>query len=99
MSNDNEGKPARRYYSDILNNFFNYPVKNEEYTIDLKKKLIAIKIDDALIIKKLGKREFAKLCKVSPSIVTKWISGNHNFTIETLFLIEQKLDIKLINMS
>ena len=31
-----------------------------------------------------------------PSEVTKWLSGNHNFTLETISLIEKNLDITLI---
>jgi hypothetical protein len=34
--------------------------------------------------------------EVQPSIITRWLSGKHNFTIETLFQIEDCLGIKLL---
>jgi transcriptional regulator with XRE-family HTH domain len=32
----------------------------------------------------LSKLAFAKIMKKDPAIVSRWLSGNHNFTIETL---------------
>jgi hypothetical protein len=34
---------------------------------------------------------------VQPSIITRWLSGKHNFTTTTLFEIEQKLNFPIIN--
>ncbi len=36
--------------------------------------------------------------KDNPSIVTKWLSGTHNFTIDTLIEIEHALDICLLDI-
>ena len=35
--------------------------------------------------------------KDNPSIITKWLSGTHNFTVETLIDLEKALDIRLID--
>ena len=35
-------------------------------------------------LKKLSKNDFAKLVKKQPSIISRWLTGDHNFTLETL---------------
>ena len=47
----------------------------------------------------LTKKEFAKAMDVQPSIVTRWLSGKHNFTVETIFDIEQKLNFLIFDVS
>ena len=44
----------------------------------------------------MTKNDFAKLVGKTPSDITRWISGSHNFTIETLSLIEAKTGMKII---
>ena len=60
---------------------------------------IACLIDDAMKAKGLGKRQFADKVGRKPSEITKWLSGTHNFTIETLSDIERVLDVKILNLS
>ena len=52
---------------------------------------------DALIKKKgLTKKEFADSIGKRPSEVTKWLSGQHNFTIRTLAMLSVYFDEALI---
>ena len=52
---------------------------------------------DALIKKKgLTKKEFAESIGKRPSEVTKWLSGQHNFTIRTLATLSAYFDEALI---
>lgn len=44
----------------------------------------------------MTKKDFAKLVGKTPSDVTRWVSGSHNFTIETLSLIEVKTGMSII---
>lgn len=44
----------------------------------------------------MTKKDFAKLVGKTPTDITRWISGSHNFTIETLSLIEVKTGIKIL---
>jgi ribosome-binding protein aMBF1 (putative translation factor) len=37
--------------------------------------------------------------KENSSIITKWLSGTHNFTVDTLVELEQALNIRLIDLS
>jgi ribosome-binding protein aMBF1 (putative translation factor) len=92
---EEKGKPARTHKSDVLNKFFSVADKNEDIKTE-KHMLLAVRIDNA--IKRMGynKGQFASIMKVQPSVITKWISGTHNFTIDTLFDVESALDITLI---
>lgn len=60
-------------------------------------RILSDKILSELEHKKIGKLEFAGIVGVTPSTVTKWLKGNHNFTIETLFRIEDALNIRLLD--
>jgi transcriptional regulator with XRE-family HTH domain len=60
------------------------------------KEMIAKKIDNKLKELNLSRSDLAKMMDVSPSEVTKWLKGDHNFTIKTLFKLEEKLGIRLI---
>lgn len=64
-----------------------------------QKMFLAAKIEDAMIAKGWNKIQFLKaIGKKNPSIITKWFSGTHNFTYDTLFEIQEVLDITLINV-
>lgn len=56
-----------------------------------KQMAIAAKIADALEAKGWGKREFATYMNQQPSVITRWLSGTHNFTLDTLSDIEEVL--------
>ena len=59
--------------------------------------LLAIKIADAVESKGYSKSEFAKKINKNNSEISKWISGTHNFTFDTLIMLEIELNIKLNN--
>ena len=62
--------------------------------------LLAAKIDDAIKAKGWKKKDLlSALGKKNPSLVTKWLSGTHNFTVDTLVALEDVLDIELFNLS
>jgi len=60
--------------------------------------MLAAKIDDAIKVKGWTKKEFAAQMGKSPSEISKWLSGLHNFTSDTLFDISEKLCIDLLNL-
>jgi len=60
--------------------------------------LLAAKIDDAIKAKGWSKKEFAEKMSKSPSEISKWLSGTHNFTSDTLFDIAKILGTSLINL-
>jgi ribosome-binding protein aMBF1 (putative translation factor) len=63
-----------------------------------KQMLLAARIDDGIIAKGWRKSDFAKAMRKQPSVISKWLSGTHNFTADTLFDIETVLNIKLITL-
>lgn len=60
--------------------------------------LLAAKIADAVDAKGWSRKKFAEHLGKHPSEVTKWLSGTHNFTSDTLFDIQEELGIKLIEI-
>ena len=42
--------------------------------------------------------EFAQKMGKQPSVISKWLSGTHNFTTETLWEIEEVVGVKIIPM-
>lgn len=72
---------------------------NPEQKATVKKRMqLAIRIDEARKAKGLSKSELATaMGSNNPSEATKWLSGTHNFTIDTLFKLEKVLDILLVN--
>lgn len=61
--------------------------------------LLAAKLDDALKAKGWTQSKLAKEMGKTPSEISKWLSGMHNFTSETLWDIEEKLGIQIIILS
>ncbi len=45
---------------------------------------MARKVLELIELKKLSKNDFAKLVKKQPSIISRWLTGDHNFSIETI---------------
>ena len=64
------------------------------------KMLLAAKIADAMAKKGWKAKDLLKAINKSsnPSIVTRWLSGTHNFTVETLVELEQALNINLLSI-
>lgn len=58
--------------------------------------LIAVKIADALEARKLSQKAFAELMRKSESEISEWLSGNRNFTVDTLSDISDCLGIHLL---
>jgi ribosome-binding protein aMBF1 (putative translation factor) len=60
---------------------------------------LAAQIYDAIQEKGLTNQEFAYLMGKKPSETSRWLSGTHNFTTETLWEIERVLSIQLLTSS
>jgi ribosome-binding protein aMBF1 (putative translation factor) len=63
-----------------------------------RKMRIASIIDDAMKTTGFGKKQFADKVGRKLSEITKWLSGTHNFTIETLVDIERVLGVRILNL-
>jgi transcriptional regulator with XRE-family HTH domain len=63
------------------------------------KQLIANKIKAEMLRRDINRVELAKLMDTTPSAVTRWLCGSHNFQVDTLFQLEEVLDITIFNWS
>lgn len=59
--------------------------------------LIAAKIYEQMQKQGVSKSQLANLLEQQPSVITKWLSGTHNFTIDTLVDIGRILNFDLFN--
>ena len=59
---------------------------------------IAAKIDDAIQSKGWTRSKLAKELGKSRSEITKWLSGTHNFTVDTLTEVCYVLDIEMTSL-
>lgn len=86
---------AETYKSDILNKIYDEIFPSELKKVE-KRMVLAQKISDAIKAKGWEKNDFVRALNKRPTEITKWLSGTHNFNIDTLFVIEEILGIELI---
>lgn len=89
-------KEPRIYKSQILSELISNTSEEELQKTESKMRL-AIKIADGIKATRLNKSEFAKKINKNNSEITKWLSGTHNFTTDTLILLQNELNIKLVD--
>lgn len=87
-----------RKSSGILSNLIK-SIDKVELEKTSNKMLIAAKIGDALKREGLSQKEFAAKIGKSESEISAWLSGDRNFTIDTLIKISYLLNISLIDTS
>ena len=63
------------------------------------KMLIAAKIDMALKSRGMSQKDFAMMMGKSVSEISEWLSGDRNFTVDTLTEIKEKLGVDLLTTS
>ncbi|MBK7970265.1 MAG: helix-turn-helix transcriptional regulator [Bacteroidetes bacterium] len=83
---------ARKYSSEILNEMMNRisPITKMEVSIKMR---LASRIQDLIVEKGWTKSEFALKVNKQPSEITKWLSGTHTFTMDTICEIAVDLDV------
>ena len=74
---------------------FSLKLGDEEFGLSVLQSLIAAEITGRRIEKGMTQKEFADLLGVSQSTLSKWESGETNFTLSTLVSISCKLGIEL----
>lgn len=88
---------AEIYHSPIIDELIQ-EISPEELEKTEKRMLLATRIDDAIKAKGWKRKNFAEALGKTASEITKWLSGTHNFTCDTLFDIERVLNIKLVKL-
>ncbi len=70
-----------------------------EQEITDAKMMLAVRIAEAMKAKKWKNKDLLEAVgRDNPSVITKWLSGTHNFTTETLVEISSALGISLLNL-
>ncbi len=85
------------YNSSIIDEIFDSITTDEEEKVR-KRMLLATRIDKGIKAKGWKKKDLAAALNKRRSEITKWLSGTHNFNLDTLFDIERVLNIKLITL-
>lgn len=88
---------AEEYNSALFDEILESISPKEEKRIK-SKMLLAAKIEDAMKAKGWNKTRLLEATgQKNASVATKWFSGTHNFTHDTLFDIQEALGINLLN--
>lgn len=87
----------KTYHSEAIDSILKEIDPEVEKRIEFRMQLAA-KIDKARMKMNLSKKQFAAKLSKSPSEISKWLSGTHNFTSDTLFEIQELLKVDLINV-
>lgn len=90
-------KRADQHNSDILSEIFAEITPKEQKRTDTRM-LLAAKIKDGMNAKGWRNKQLAEALEQNPSVITKWLSGTHNFTSDTLSDIEEVLGVKLLDV-
>ena len=90
-------KTAKKHSSGLISMLLNEITPLEELQVHTKM-LLAARLDDLIMAAGMSKSAFAVLVNKQPSEITKWLSGTHNFTIDTLCEIALALNIPLADL-
>lgn len=90
-------KKVEKYHDDVLDQLLD-DIKPEEQEFTNYRMMLAAKIDKAIEDKGWTSARFAEVMGKRPSEISKWLSGKHNFTTDTLWAIEKALNVNLIDL-
>ena len=92
---ENTKKQTRLHSSSLIESLL-AEITPAEHERTLNQMMMSARIEDGIIAKGWSKGEFAKQIGQTPSTISKWLSGSHNFTLDTLTDIQRVLDIQLL---
>ena len=74
-------------------------INENELAKTRKRMMLAAKIEEAMKRCGYNQTQFARLMKKSTTVISEWLSGDRNFTTDTLMDIEDALGIRLLDTS
>ena len=75
--------------------FFTDHLSTEETMLYVLQSMIAAEVTSRRVEMDMTQKDFAQLLNVSQSTLSKWESGETNFTLSTLVTIASKLDLEI----
>jgi len=90
-------KNKNDYSSPLLESLVN-KITPEEHARTGARMILSAKIYDAMKEKGWTQTQLAQALGKQVSVISKWLSGTHNFTIDTLIDIERVLKIRLLDL-
>lgn len=88
-------QPAETYNSEVLEEFLSLGTP-EELARTESRMMLSAKIQDAMVARGISKKQLAEMAGKSPSVITSWLSGEQNFTVDTLTDIQRLLGVRLL---
>jgi len=93
----NEKKQTENYTSPAIDELTD-ETDEKEYKRTEKRMMMAARIDEARRSKGWKNKDLAKALEKKPSEISKYLSGTHNFTVDTLSDLEEVLGIQLLSL-
>ena len=91
-------KTPEPYHSPLLDKILSRITPKQQEKVAIKMR-VAARIGDALEARSMQKKELAAACDLKgASMVTKWLSGGHNFTLDTLVDIAFALGVSVADL-
>jgi ribosome-binding protein aMBF1 (putative translation factor) len=90
-------KKHQNYTSPALDDLMD-EIDEKQYKRTEKRMMLAARIDEAKKAKGWKNKDLAQALGKRDSEISKWLSGNHNFTADTLSDLEEVLGIQLLNV-
>ncbi|MCF8332224.1 MAG: helix-turn-helix transcriptional regulator [Bacteroidales bacterium] len=88
---------SKKESKSVLNHLLQDTTPEKQRRTD-NKMLLAVKIKETMDAKGWKKADLARALNKEKSVITLWLSGTHNFKIDTLSDIESVLQVKLLNV-
>lgn len=98
MKNNNNKRKEAQQNSELLNSLLRSITPEQQRNTD-RKMLLAAKIYDAMKAKGWNQKTLAEKMGKQPSEISKWLSGTHSFTSDTLWSIGDILRVDLLPVS
>ncbi len=95
MMSNKKSMKAENYSSELLDSMLDAITPEQQKSID-RKMMLAAKIYDAMKAKGWNQKTFAAAIGKQQSEISKWLSGTHTFTSDTLWTIGDNLGIELL---
>lgn len=89
-----KAKEATGVLAELLAN-----INEKELAKTRKRMMLAAKIEEAMKRCGYNQTQFAHLMDKSTTVISEWLSGDRNFTTDTLIDIEEALGIRLLDVS